>query len=91
MMLHWMFSCKEVTQMVSKSLDQAMPYHHQIFIRLHLLMCKFCYRFRKQLLVIREKSRFQEIHPEDLDPSVTLPPDACQRIKKSLDKHRSSS
>lgn len=90
-MLHWMFSCKEVTQMVSKSLDRTMPIHQQIFIRLHLLMCKFCYRFRKQLLVIRETSRFQEIHPEDLDPSVTLPPDACQRIKKSLDKHKSGS
>jgi hypothetical protein len=82
-----MFNCKEVTQVVSKSLDQAVPFHHQVFLRIHFLMCKYCSRFSKQLLVIRETSRFQEIHPDDLDPSVTLPPAACKRIKKSLDQH----
>ena len=54
MMHHWMFNCGEVTRLVSESLDRKLPFYQRMGIRAHLLMCKFCSRYRKQLLLIQE-------------------------------------
>ena len=86
MMKHWMFNCKAVTQIVSESMDRVLPIHHQVLIRMHLLMCKYCARFRCQLLGIREVCRSEELMPGDSDDRLVLPKEACERIKKSLQK-----
>ncbi len=83
-MHHWMYSCKEVTQMVSESLDHKLPLIQRIGIRVHLLMCRFCSRYRKQLLILREAMRLQERYIEDTKPLMTLPTEARERIKRSF-------
>ena len=83
-MHHWMFNRKEVTRMVSESLDRKLPLHQRMGIRIHLLMCKFCSRYRRQLLILREAMRFQAKYGEDTEPSLTLPPEARERIKISF-------
>jgi hypothetical protein len=85
MMNHWMFNCKEVTRVVSESMDRTLPIHQRMFIRMHLLMCKYCSRFRSQLLLIRDLSRSEEM-AGDSDDTIVLPPDACKGIKRSLQK-----
>ncbi|UCH20203.1 MAG: zf-HC2 domain-containing protein [Deltaproteobacteria bacterium] len=86
MMNHWMFNCKEVTRVVSESMDRTLPIHQRIFIRIHLLMCKYCSRFRSQLLLIRNLIRSEKMRAGDSDDTIVLPPDACGRIKRSLQK-----
>ncbi len=81
-----MFNCKAVTQIVSESMDRVLPMHHRVLIRMHLLMCKYCTRFRRQLLLIREVCRSEEITPGDSDDTRVLPNEACERIKQSLPK-----
>jgi len=83
-MHHWMGNCKKVTQMVSESLDRKLPLHQRMGIRIHLLMCKFCSRYRKQLLILREAMRLQERYVEDTKPSPTLRPEARERIRRFL-------
>jgi len=83
-MKHLMFSCSEVSQKVSQSMDVRLPFHHRIALRMHLLMCRYCARFRRQLNLLRKMSRY--------DDSGILPPDlpgqlaqgARERIKASL-------
>jgi hypothetical protein len=84
MMSHWMFNCKEVTQLVSESLDRELPLYRRFLIRMHLYMCKYCLRFEKQLRIIRNISRNQELQDSTLDQSVVLPPEAYERIKHSI-------
>ena len=79
-----MYSCKEVTQMVSESLDHKLPLVQRIGIRIHLMMCKFCSRYRKQLQILREAMRLQEKYLEETKPSLTLSPEARERIKLSF-------
>ncbi len=81
-MHHWMGNCKKVTRMVSESLDRKLPLHQRMGIRIHLLMCKFCSRYRKQLLILREAMRLQEKYVEDTKPSPTLRPEARERIRR---------
>ncbi len=83
-MNHWIYNCKEVTQMVSESLDRKLPLHQRMGIRVHLFMCKFCSRYRKQLLILREAMRLQEKYVEDTKPSPTLRPEARERIRRFL-------
>jgi hypothetical protein len=83
-MNHWMFNCKEVTQIVSESLDRKLPLYQRMGIRFHLSMCRFCSRFRKQLLILRRMMRFQDRFIEDEKHPITLDIKARERIKRSL-------
>lgn len=83
-MNHWMFKCKEVTRMVSESLDRKLPLYQRIGVRIHLLMCKFCSRFKKQLLFLRETIRLHVERGKDTELSTKLPPEARERIIKSI-------
>jgi hypothetical protein len=83
-MNHWMYNCKEVTRMVSESLDRRLPLRQRIGLRFHLFMCKLCSRYRRQLLILREAMRHRERGVEDTEPSLTLHPKARERIKRSL-------
>ena len=50
-----MLSCKDVTRLISESMDTSLPIGKRIGMRLHLLMCKFCSRYERQLLLIRDR------------------------------------
>lgn len=81
-----MLSCRDVTQLISESMDTSLPIGKRIGVRVHLLMCKFCARYERQLLLIREMLR--RLVPEggkDGGPAEeTLSVEARERIKKSL-------
>jgi hypothetical protein len=83
-MHHWMFNCKEVTRMVSESMDRSLPFFQRMGIRFHLMMCKFCTRYRKQLLILREAIRLKSIHDEEIELPISLPPEAKTRIRRLL-------
>lgn len=86
-MKHWMFSCKEVTQMVSESMDRDLPRYQRIGIWIHLMMCKFCSRYKQQLMSLRKVLRSQALHDENNEPHAKLPPDARERMKRALLKN----
>jgi hypothetical protein len=83
-MKHWMFSCKDVSQKVSLSMDTPLPFHHHMAVRVHLLMCRYCARFRGQLMMLRKMSRHTEGDPIPTQTPDTLSQETKERIKKSL-------
>jgi len=81
-----MLSCRDVTQLLSESMDTSLPIGKRIGVRLHLLMCKFCTRYERQLLLIRETVRrlaATEEKPGE-PPGETLSEEAKERIRNSL-------
>ncbi|MFZ0481850.1 MAG: zf-HC2 domain-containing protein [Desulfobacterales bacterium] len=90
-MKHWMFNCKKVTQLLSESLDRNLPLYERMGIRIHLMMCKFCSRYKEQLLFLRKTARLYSESSEDSDLSIQLSPEVGKRIKESmapfLEKH----
>ena len=66
-------------------MDRTLPLHHRMFIRIHILMCKYCARFRRQLLLLREAARKMDLSPEALDAAVGLSPEARERMKKAIE------
>ena len=83
-MRHWMFNCNEVSQKVSESMDRVLPFHQQMMIRFHLQMCKYCARFRNQLLMIRKAIRNEEDTDAELRPSEISFSEPRERIKQTL-------
>ena len=83
-MKHWMFRCKDVSHKVSQSMDAALPFHQRMAIWMHLLMCRYCYRFRSQLMTLRKLSRMTVHDPVDVLSNETLSPQARERIKGKL-------
>ncbi|GAB4240670.1 MAG: hypothetical protein OHK0028_18850 [Deltaproteobacteria bacterium] len=81
-----MLSCRDVTRMLSESMDHSLPLGKRIGVRLHLLMCTFCARYERQLLLIRETVRRlvgKEGEPGEAT-GETLSEEAKERIRKSL-------
>ena len=58
------FNCKEVSKMVSESMDRKLPLHRRLLLAAHLFMCKYCNRFKKQLLILRNAAGLEDIHEE---------------------------
>ena len=80
-----MLSCKDVTQLISRSMDHSLPIGKRIGVRLHLLMCKFCSRYERHLLLIRETVRgIVATEGKPGEPGETLSEEAKERIRKSL-------
>jgi len=83
-MSHWMFNCKEVSRLISESMDHNLPLSQRMLIWMHLLTCKYCARFRRQIIMLREVCRSYQLNEYFLDSTVILSPDARERIRKTL-------
>jgi hypothetical protein len=53
-------------------------------IKMHLMMCKYCVRFSRQLKTLRDACRLEDLHGEDCDPTQALPQATQDRLKQSL-------
>ena len=83
-MSHWMFNCQEVSKKVSESMDRTLPLHERMMITIHLWMCKYCNRFKNQLLVLRKAVRQVELPEMDSDLTLSLPQETSVQIKQAL-------
>jgi len=81
-----MLSCKDVTRLLSESMDRSLPLGKRIGVRMHLLICRFCARYERQLLLIRETVR--RISATEGGPAgaagETLSEEARERIRNIL-------
>ena len=58
-----MLSCKRVAQLASESLDRSLTWRETLSMRFHLLFCKFCSRYVRQLkFVQRACAHADEVH-----------------------------
>ena len=81
--MHWIMSCKQISMLISQSLDTPLPLTRRMGIRLHLMMCIFCRRYNRHLhlihsLLVREQKNFLENEKLSLQ--------ARQRILQAVDK-----
>lgn len=65
-------------------MERKLPFHHRIFIRIHLMMCKYCARFKQQLMMLRKLSRLETISVENTISVGVLSDQARERMKEML-------
>lgn len=52
-----MLNCKHNTELLSQSQDRPITFREWMAMRLHLMMCRGCRNFEKQLAFIRKAAR----------------------------------
>jgi len=85
------FTCEIVTQKISEGLDHPLPLRERVKIRVHVLFCKFCNRYEKQLLALHRAFQNRVESQFDEEDGEGLSDEARQIIKRALkDKSKSS-
>lgn len=52
-----MMTCKEVSMLLSQAQDRPLGLRERLFLQLHLLLCRGCANFRRQLSLMRAAIR----------------------------------
>lgn len=74
-----MLSCKQVSQIISQSLDRPLTLRERFALKLHLLICKYCKRFSQQMQTIRVAVK-QIINSIENDNTIEIPIAVKNRI-----------
>lgn len=75
-------TCQDITRLVSESMDHTLPLTQRLKIRIHLVMCKYCARFEKQMRFLRQVCQAHE----ELSSESALSANARDRIRHALRK-----
>lgn len=78
-----MLNCKQASELVSQSLDRPLSWSNRLQLKLHLLICKFCKRFFKQMHGMKHAAKQMQQNIES-DDSITLSDSAKQKIRDQL-------
>ena len=86
-----MLSCKDISKLVSESLDHKLPMRKRLSLWMHLGMCGVCWGFRKTLFRIHQESREYalEIEQDSASDETKLSDESRERITRALESRRS--
>ena len=79
-----MLSCKEATQLVSEGLDRELPFWRRLGLRLHVVMCRGCSRYTRQIKALNRLISDHYAGDPPAEVSEQVSQDAVQHIKSSL-------
>jgi hypothetical protein len=76
-------TCRDASRLQSEALDTKLGFSKRLGLSLHLMICKWCRRYGKQIRFLRQSAHE---HPESLSEAVPqkLSPEARERIKQRL-------
>ncbi len=79
-------TCDVITQKISEAMDHNISLRNRLKIRLHVMFCKFCRRYQRQLKTMNTLFELR-LHREEeniLPKGPTLSSEARERIKQNL-------
>ncbi len=88
-----MLNCRQITRLVSQSMDTRLPWYQRLAVRIHLLYCVWCRRYAAQVRFLRKAAR--KLTAEgNASSALKLPKEAKEQMRKRLQealKHPPSS
>ena len=79
-----MLSCKEATRLVSEKLDRQLPFWQRLSLRLHVLMCRGCSWYTRQVKMLDQVVGEHYRLEQSAENATLLSEEIRQRIKASL-------
>lgn len=74
----WFLNCNRISELVSESMDADTGVTRRIGIKFHIMMCRYCARYEKQLHTIRDTIKTSVDESSD----VSLQPMSDQKKKQ---------
>ncbi len=83
-----MLRCREISKLVSESMERDLPLRRRMEVRMHLMMCRLCSGFARQARLLRRAAREnpERLGPDEGAPEAKLSDEARERIKATLGK-----
>ncbi|MCA9193520.1 MAG: hypothetical protein KDB03_17230 [Planctomycetales bacterium] len=80
-----MLNCKDMTKLISDSLERKISVRQRIELWLHIMMCGMCRRFRSNIIELRKHVRGSKglLDQADVAP-VPLPPATKARLEEVI-------
>lgn len=78
-----MRSCEEVSRLTSERLDRALTLRERLALNMHLMMCRNCRRYARQIALVKRATEKLRIRRKELG-STGLPDEARERIARRL-------
>ena len=81
-----MLHCREISKLVSESMERDLPLGQRLGVRMHLMMCRMCSGFARQVRLLRRAAREnpERLGPDESAPVAKLPEATRERIKAAL-------
>lgn len=79
-------TCRQASRLQSEQLDHPLPTSQRVGLRIHLLLCRWCRRYGRQLGFLRNAVRVQDENSH-LPENATLSSDARERMKRAVREH----
>jgi hypothetical protein len=81
-----MLRCREISELVSQSMERDLPLRRRLEVRMHLMMCRMCAGFARQMRLLRRAARENpdRLGPDESSPEARLSEEARERIKATL-------
>ncbi|MBE0468616.1 MAG: zf-HC2 domain-containing protein [Methyloprofundus sp.] len=79
-----MYKCKEIIELISHNMEESLPWRTRMEMKLHLLVCKTCSRYAKQLQFMNKALSSLGEHGLAHTENCQLSNDAKQRIAKKI-------
>jgi len=76
-------SCRDMTRLQSRALDDSLPLSKRVGMKIHLLFCIWCRRYGRQLRFLRGTLHDGEEKWLEISPH-RLPDEARERIKEKM-------
>ncbi len=84
-----MLNCKDMTKLISDSLERKITLRERMELWLHIMMCGMCRKFRRNAIALRMLVRREHISKEKLADSAAVVPDS-QTLSSSAKERISS-
>jgi hypothetical protein len=77
-----MLNCRQVTRLVSQSMDARLAWHQRFAMRFHLLYCVWCRRYAAQVQFLRKASKGLDAEPDASSPKLST--EAKEKMRQQL-------
>jgi hypothetical protein len=82
-----MSSCRRASQLISEGMNRKLSLSERLACGVHLLVCRACRTYKRQLEVLREAMKLHGPAMDELphdSPNAALSPMARERIRRAL-------
>ena len=79
-----MLNCRDMTRLISDSMEQRISVRQRIEIWMHVLMCGLCRRFRADAISLRRRLRKLDAESVSAASRQRLPEECKQKICRAI-------
>ncbi len=80
-----MLNCKDMTKLISDSLERKISLRQRMELWMHIMMCGMCRRFRTNIIALRRRVRgARSLLKESEIPNTPLPPATKTRLEEAV-------